>query len=357
MKNNAEWLNWITQGNALYLDKQKIQAIKNCMRRILCFTAGMMICTGISTGQELEKDGTLVMFWNVENFFDWTDQGSGESDSEFSSDGVRRWTKKRFYAKCDAVAKTIMWIGDRYGRLPDVVGFAEVENRRVLRLMTESTLLRKCGYETVHYDSGDRRGIDVALIFRTDIFELAGTSLKTPEHEGIRLATRDILHVRLRRRADGKETDFIVNHHPSKYGGSKASEGRRTSVMASMMEMCDSLLKTHGNRAVVAMGDFNDSPDGEQFRLLDGQLVNKALPLFEKGEGTIRYEGKWDLIDMFMTTPELRSEMEIARVPFLMMREKKHPGEKPFRTYSGPRYIGGVSDHCPIILWIFEGNC
>lgn len=27
MKNNAEWLNWITQGKALYLDKKKIQIL------------------------------------------------------------------------------------------------------------------------------------------------------------------------------------------------------------------------------------------------------------------------------------------------------------------------------------------
>jgi hypothetical protein len=106
------------------------------------------------------------------------------------------------------------------------------------------------------------------------------------------------------------------------------------------------------------MGDFNDNPGGPQFSLIDGRMVNKADVLYEKGEGTIRYEGKWDLIDMFMVSHDLDEStyMEIVKVPFLMMREKKHPGEKPFRTYSGPRYIGGVSDHCPIILWISEGN-
>ena len=83
-----------------------------------------------------------------------------------------------------------------------------------------------------------------------------------------------------------------------------------------------------------------------------------SAELYERGEGTIRYEGKWDLIDMFFVSQDMDeySCMEIVRVPFLMKREKKHPGEKPFRTYSGPRYIGGVSDHCPIILWISDGN-
>lgn len=100
------------------------------------------------------------------------------------------------------------------------------------------------------------------------------------------------------------------------------------------------------------MGDFNDTPDAEQFRMLDGLLVNKAEGLHQRREGTIRYEGKWELIDMFMTSPSLAAEsrMEIVRVPFLMTYEKKHPGDKPLRTYVGPRYTGGVSDHCPIVL-------
>lgn len=326
--------------------------------KVMVFAAVLLFSPLICTAQESEKDGTLVMFWNLENFFDWTDQGTGESDKEFSSIGERHWTRKKFYAKCDAISKTMMWMADRYGRMPDVAGFAEVENRRVLKMLLESTLLRKYGYEIVHFESGDRRGIDVALIYRTEVFDKVGESVRTPEFEGEKMNTRDILTVRLRRKSDGENVNFIVNHHPSKFGGSKASEGRRTAVMKSLSELCDSLLKSPENAEIVAMGDFNDNPDGEQFALMDGILVNKAGLLHEKREGTIRYEGRWDLIDMFFTSPDLagRSEMHIERVPFLMMRERKHPGEKPFRTYSGPRYIGGVSDHCPIILWILESN-
>lgn len=326
--------------------------------KVMVFAAVLLFSPLICTAQESEKDGTLVMFWNLENFFDWTDQGTGESDKEFSSMGERHWTRKKFYAKCDAISKTMMWMADRYGRMPDVAGFAEVENRRVLKMLLESTLLRKYGYEIVHFESGDRRGIDVALIYRTEVFDKVCELVRTPEFEGEKMDTRDILTVRLRRKSDGENVNFIVNHHPSKFGGSKASEGRRTAVMKSLSEFCDSLLKSPENAEIVAMGDFNDNPDGEQFALLKGILVNKSGILHEEGEGTIRYEGRWDLIDMFFTSPDLagRSEMHIESVPFLMMRERKHPGEKPFRTYSGPRYIGGVSDHCPIILWISESN-
>ena len=80
--------------------------------------------------------------------------------------------------------------------------------------------------------------------------------------------------------------------------------------------------------------------------------------LHAQGLGTIRYEGKWDLIDMFLVSPNLAeySRMDILQIPFLMTYEKKYPGFKPLRTYSGPRYIGGVSDHCPIILKISGFN-
>ena len=326
------------------------------MKKILVW-ASIFICS-VSSGQGFQDEGTLVVFWNIENFFDWTDQGTGESDKEFSSMGSRHWTRKKFFAKCDVIAKTFLWMKDRYGRLPDVVGLAEVENGKVLKMLLESSLLRKYGYGTVHYDSGDRRGIDVALLYRREVFELSGSFIKTPSHEGERLDTRDILTVRLKRKEDGRDIDFIVNHHPSKFGGSKASEGRRMSVMKDLVSVCDSLVKSSEKRGIVAMGDFNDNPDGLQFSLLEEILINKAAELYERGEGTIRYEGKWDLIDMFFVSQDMDeySCMEIVRVPFLMKREKKHPGEKPFRTYSGPRYIGGVSDHCPIILWISDGN-
>ncbi len=312
------------------------------MKRILMLSLILML------GTESHGQGSQVfVFWNLENFFDWTDGGKGESDREFSSTGKRHWTKKKFYRKCDAVAKTMLWIGDSYGRMPDLIGIAEVENRGVLSKMLKSTVLRKYDYRIIHYESGDRRGIDVAILYRESSMELLSSSVKTPNHEGKRMSTRDILHAQMRL-ADGREVDFIVNHHPSKFGGEEESRGRREAAMTALKDMCDSL----GNMNIIAMGDFNDTPDSGSFKIIEGTLVNKGRELYERGEGTIRYEGKWNLIDMFMVSSSLdmSSRMEIRRIPFLMTWDKKHPGEKPSRTYSGPRYIGGVSDHCPIVL-------
>ena len=322
------------------------------MRLILVLT---MLTVGMTVYSQ-DKDSFLTVFWNLENFFDYRDGGTGGSDAEFTPEGIRHWTSGKFYEKCEIVSKSLFWIGDRYGRIPDVIGVAEVENRWVLERLLSSTLLRKYEYGIVHRDSHDRRGIDVALLYRKTEFEMLDYSFCVPSFDGVRMSTRDILHVKLRCISDGSVYDFIVNHHPSKFGGSRESEGRRAAAMETLASMCDSLnLVSAGQQSykgIVAMGDFNDTPDGSQFEMLEGRLENTCLEMFVAGEGTIRYEGKWNLIDMFWVSPSIYSSSacEILRIPFLMTRDRKHPGEKPLRTYSGPRYLGGVSDHCPIII-------
>ena len=213
-------------------------------------------------------DSLVVVFWNVENFFDYFDGGTGDSDREFSSMGARHWTKKKFYAKCDAVAKTVFWLADRYRRMPDVIGLAEVENRGVLTRMLSSTLMRKYDYGIVHRESGDRRGIDVALLYRKSVMDTLSTSFVTPVYEGKPMQTRDILHARMSL-ADGSVADFIVNHHPSKFGGEEESRGRRDAAMETLKHFCDSLKAEQ----VIVMGDFNDTWDSKPLANLD-HLVN-----------------------------------------------------------------------------------
>lgn len=316
------------------------------MRRLIL----LMLLSAVGLNVMAQESGQmLVMFWNLENFFDWTDQGTGESDAEFSSAGKRHWTRKRFYSKCDAIAKTIFHIGDLYGKLPDVMGFAEIENRGVLEKLCSSTLLRKCGYRIVHFDSSDRRGIDVAFLYRTTSSSLLSTYLKTPKTDGNKLQTRDMLHISLKDLQTDEIYDYIVCHHPSKFGGEESSRPKRLAAMTALKEMCDSL----SNRNLIVMGDFNDVPSAVQFDMLDDSLVNKSDSLHAAGRGTIRYEGKWELIDMFLVSSNIEghSVMDIPELPFLMTRESRHAGEKPLRTYSGPRYLGGVSDHLPVVLY------
>jgi len=247
---------------------------------------------------------TLVVFWNVENFFE---------------------DRKDFNAKCQGIAKTLMMIGDRYGEMPDMIAFAEVENRNVLTKLVFRTSLRKFDYGIVHYDSPDHRGIDCALLYRKDrVRVLKSRACHLIDSSGAVMPTRDILLV------ETDSLDILVNHHPSKVGA--GSVGRRSVAMARMNAICDSL-ESEGHTNILSVGDFNDNMWG----------------LFE--QGTIKYNGRWDKIDgHFARGFEVHETVFDA--PHLLTRDSKFGGLKPFRAFSGPRYLGGISDHLPIILYI-----
>ena len=314
-------------------------------------------------------DGPVMMFWNLENFFDWRDEGGGDSDREFSSRGERHWTRGRFRAKARAVGKTLLWAGTKAGQLPDAVGLAEVENAFVLDQMLKELPFRKLDYRYVHFDSPDHRGIDVALLYRSSSFRVV--SARPMPAGTVRgrdtLRTRDILLVQLEETSGGRSWWVLVCHLPSKYGGGD-SDWRREWVSGVLCRVCDSL-RHAGRQRIVVMGDFNDTPDSPAFRRLtaglpetatggagaetssDG-LVNLAAPLAAAGEGSIRFEGRWQLIDQVYVPPGLAagSALSVLHPPFLTVHDNIHSGDKPLRTYSGPRYLGGVSDHRPLLL-------
>ena len=321
-------------------------------------------------------DTLQVMFWNVENFFDWRNDSTTVSDVEFSAAGERHWTWKRFQAKANAFAKALFWVEAETGRLPDIIGLEEVENAFVLRQVLQKTALRKLDYKYVHYDSPDHRGIDVALLYRTSRLELLDSK---PCHLYVAdsvMATRDILLCVFQR--DSAKVAVLVNHHPSKYGGAAESEPRRRIAVERLRFLADSLAAIGLDR-IIAGGDFNDTPDNPVFLRLEPALAPMHMDLFRRGLGTIKYDGKWDLIDHIYVSPALldapmsapasdsslgvtgrqedtvgapsaRARMRILRIPFLLTRDTVHSGEKPLRTYTGPRHTGGVSDHLPVLL-------
>lgn len=301
-----------------------------------------------------ESDQLSILFWNLENFFDYHDGGKSDADNEFSSLGSRRWTKARFLAKCNAIAKSVLWIADEKGRIPDIIAVAEVENRYVLEKLLSETILRKYDYQIVHYDSPDPRGIDLGILYRKSSVKLKNSSkIAVKSSERRELLTRDILQADFSTK-DSVCISLLVNHHPSKYGDD--SQWKREAAMASMIAAKDSLLNI-GNDNIIVTGDFNEQADNIKMKDLNPEntLVNLGIPFAKKGQGTIRYDGKWEMIDMFMVSPALESKsyMEIVRIPFLNTWDNVHAGEKPLRTYSGPRYLGGVSDHYPILFSIF----
>jgi len=268
------------------------------------------------------QDSLVVVFWNVENFFDHR-----------SPHRPQYWTKRRFYAKCAAVSKVLFLVSERFGgRMPDVVGLAEVENEFVLKSLLSSTLLRKEGYKTLHFDSPDHRGIDCALLYRPSSVRLSeGFPVHVRSSDGEVLPTRDILV------SVFDSLAVTVNHHPSRIGG---KDEMRRRAFAAMTRTADSLLNESGGqiKRVLSMGDFNED-------------LWKAAP---KGIGTIKYNGKWEQIDGYFAYGEpFKVKMEIFSPKELLTEDRSFGGLRPLRTFLGPRYAGGVSDHLPIVLVLY----
>lgn len=299
------------------------------------------------TAQESRRK--TIMFWNVENFFDPFDDGE-TLDDDFTPDGKYRWTWKRFVRKRNTIAKVVLSTADASGSLPDIIGLAEVENRMVLRQVVQETPLAKLDYGIVHRDSPDRRGVDVALLYRRGRFKpLHVEALTVPTAH----PTRDILHVC---GIAGSDTlHILVNHWPSKLGGGAAAS-RRDTAAAVLSAAVRRIQETEGNGSrIIIMGDFNDTPGNTP---IPEGTVNLATELEASGEGSIRFSGRWELIDQYVVSMALagKGRITIFKPGFLLEEDKTYPGPKPKRTFIGPRYNGGVSDHLPILLLLDEDD-
>jgi len=308
------------------------------------------------------KDSLLVVSWNVENFLDPRTDSTG------------RYTFGRFRSKCNAISKTLLLIAGRYGRLPDAVALMEVGDRYVLERLLRDTPLRKLDYGIVHYESPDRRGIDCALLYRrSTITLLRSAPVHLYDSSGALMRTRDILLAEF----DG--LDILVNHHPSKVGGN--SERRRAVAMTRMLALMDSLAATPSTKpasgvdGVVECGrlsgfsaNFPDEdaendrssgfsanfPDGERRILAVGDFNDDVWPHDgprAAAEGTIKYNGAWEKIDGYFARGLEVSE-SVFSDPILSAPDRSFGGTKPRRAFSGPRYLGGVSDHYPVIFRI-----
>jgi predicted extracellular nuclease len=305
------------------------------------------------------------MFYNVENFFDTMDDPDID-DIAFTPAGANHWTRQRFIQKRNNIYKTI--IAANKGQVPHIIGLCEIENRYVLRQLTEQTPLSKYNYEIVHYDSPDRRGIDVALLYLKDSFDVISSEACKVEGR-----TRDILYVKGKTKYHDT-LHFFVNHWSSKWGGA-ASESGRMFAASALKKRVDSIFAENILAKICIMGDFNDYPDSKPIKALEtkplhtnegaGHLYNMSLHLQDNKEGSIKFQNKWELIDLFFVSGNLlfnktgltcsSGSIEIFKADFLL-ETKTGEGDSPKRTYRGPVYVGGFSDHLPVILTLSKQN-
>lgn len=309
-----------------------------------------LLCALTACSQTEGDARRCIAFWNVENYFDNRDD-PGKDDLDFTPEGNYHWTSSRYLDKRNKIYKTLAALG-----YPAVMGLAEVENDEVLEALCLGTPLRGKGYEAVHYESPDKRGIDCALLYRKDCFRLLESRPIVVSDTAHGFRTRDILLVV---GVMGKDDTccLLVNHWPSKSGGMKANR-RRRAVARKLRSTMDSLMCAYPNALVLAMGDFNAAPDEAVIRREMGfgrtgrnaEGVYNLMTGLPKGEGTYKYQGVWSYIDQMMASRKL--SVEVFRPDFLLTDDERYMGRKPFRTYVGIRYHGGYSDHLPIRAYV-----
>ena len=101
------------------------------------------------------SDDTFIAFWNVENLFDNVDDPTVEGDEEFTPAGPNKWTEERLAIKLTNLAKVISKMNG--GKGPDVLGLAEIENRKVIELLIAKLQPLGREYKIVHKDSPSGR--------------------------------------------------------------------------------------------------------------------------------------------------------------------------------------------------------
>lgn len=308
-----------------------------------------------------------VMFYNTENLYDPFND-SLVQDEEFLPDGIRHWTYAKFLYKLNNIAKVIIALGE--WDPPVIIGLCEIENRFVSSKLVRDTPLRSLNYLAVHEESPDPRGVDVVLLYRANLATmLSHEKIKIVFPEDSSQHTRDILYVKLL--LDHIDTLHVfVNHWPSKYGGLESSEHRREVVAKALRTKVDSLLNRQPSALIILMGDFNAGPEENcmvQFMkttyltnpVTDGGLGNLAIAI-PKNEGTNKFQGEWSSIDQMIVSKAFLDEhskiklrdgkMHIFRPDFLLEKDEANMGFRPFRTFLGPAYHGGFSDHLPVFL-------
>lgn len=332
----------------------------------------------IATAQnEKQFKVRTIAFYNVENLFDYENDPQ-TWDNDWTPDGQNNWTQENYKDKLGKLARVISEIGyDVTGTAPDIVGLAEVENRRVLEDLISEPALAKYDYGIIHYDSPDRRGIDVALIYKKHQFtptfhkpyELVLYNNFNPEK---RKFTRDQLLVT--GKLDGDEIHLIINHWPSRFGGEKRSRPSRMKAAQLNRKITDSIFAENPYAKIVTMGDFNDDPTNESLKEVIGaktsredlkikEFYNPMEKMHKKGMGTLTHRDAWNLFDQIIISTELAKKDNYASYRFyqagifnktyLQIQRGRYKGY-PFRMFANGGYTGGYSDHFPVYIYVIK---
>ncbi len=316
----------------------------------------------------------VLAFYNLENFYD-TKDNSLVDDNEFTGTGAKHYNDGIYQNKVLHLATVIKGIGEKYTKDgAALLGVVEIENDTVLQDLVNHPLLSKRNYQFVHYNSKDKRGIDVALLYNPTYFKpIHSTSIHVtlPSTSGIKYETRDVLMVQ--GMLDGDSIYLFVNHWPSKRGGEDKTTASRKAAAATCRKGIDSINRMNPMAKIVVMGDFNDNPDSYSIskvlqssdnpqQLEPGKLYNPWLPIYKQGRGTLANQDIWSLFDQILLSPVWLNKTnsgyyfkfaQIHKTSAMIENTGRYRGY-PMRTWDGNNYRGGFSDHFPSYIVVLK---
>lgn len=332
------------------------------MIKIIKPLIGVLFFANIAFAQT--NDSIVVVSYNVENLFDTIDDEI-KKDEDFTPNGRKNWDVNRYKDKLNKLSKVLIEIDPSY---PEIIGLIEIENKKVIEDLINETDLKNANYDIVHFEGPDIRGIDVALLYKNNSFKVLSSKpipISFPFDSTYK--TRDILHV------EGilKEMDtvnFFINHWPSRRGGIPKSQPKRTHVASVLKHHVDSIFDRNINSKIIIMGDFNDNPtDKSVFEILEANNIKKPFNkrylynlMFNEfnndGFGSYLYRNNYNMLDHIIISHSLfnidkgySTNYESGKVfSPLWLCDENNDKKEPFRTYKGPNYLNGYSDHFPV---------
>ncbi|MBQ0150902.1 MAG: endonuclease/exonuclease/phosphatase family protein [Bacteroidales bacterium] len=358
------------------------------MRRIIISIIALVALTSLSASAQKFSKGHVVGFYNLENLFD-TYHDDGKNDYQFLPDGENNWTEAKYEKKLHNMASVIRAMADDNGRYHSILGISEIENRHVVEDLVSQPEIADANFQIVHYDGPDRRGVDVALLYRPEhfkvlesrsipfTFEGSAINFTLNAEEQADFRTRDILMVR--GMLDDEMFAFFVAHLPSRVGGK--GQDLRPRGAEIIYGNAVALMSEFPGIKIVVMGDMNDNPTDESMTTYmhgretiaeTGELdfFSPFISMLKAGYGSLAYRGEWSIYDIilmnkaladapkgtFQVLPIIKKKKaeyyaRIFQQPFMTQQDGPYKGT-PYRTFSNGAFVGGYSDHYPTYIII-----
>ena len=345
--------------------------------------AALLLLMSLSASAQKTQQNYVIGFYNLENLFDIYDDPV-KNDNEFLPEGKNKWTQAKYEKKLHNMAKVIRAMADNNKRWHTILGISEIENRLVIEDLVSQPEIADANYQIVHYDSPDRRGVGVALLYKPDQFTyLDSESIPFDFNSDIDFSdtdtsyfkTRDILMVH--GLIAGEHFAFYVAHLPSRVGG-KGGNLRSRGAEIIYNHSREMEAKYPGIK-IVAMGDMNDNPtDDSMAKYLHGQerlenvtpteFYSPYISMLKAGYGSLCYQGVWSIYDLELVNYNLAHAPDgglkiqpvtknhgkeyygvVFKRPWMTTQKGQYKGY-PFRTFSNGAFVGGYSDHYPTYI-------